>query len=74
MFAKIDVNGENEDPLYTYLKDQMAGEEKDIEWNFAKFLINKNGEVHKRYHLRLNLLISKLILRVYFSFPTIPLD
>lgn len=50
MFAKIDVNGKNEDPLFTYLKDQKSGLlSKDIKWNFTKFLVNRNGEVVKRY-------------------------
>lgn len=51
MFSKIDVNGENAHPLYTYLKSKIKGEEKeDIEWNFAKFLVGKDGQVLKRYH------------------------
>ena len=50
MFAKIDVNGKNEDPLFTYLKDQKSGLlSKDIKWNFTKFLVDRNGEVVKRY-------------------------
>jgi glutathione peroxidase len=50
MFAKIDVNGKNEDPLFTFLKDQKSGLlSKDIKWNFTKFLVNRNGEVVKRY-------------------------
>ena len=49
-FEKIDVNGECEDPLYTFLKDQKSGKtSKKIRWNFTKFLINKNGEVVNRY-------------------------
>ncbi len=51
MFAKVDVNGEDAHPLYQYLKSQIAGEDKeDIEWNFAKFLIGKDGKVLQRYH------------------------
>lgn len=50
MFAKIDVNGKNEDPLFTYLKEQKSGLlSRDIKWNFTKFLVNRNGEVVKRY-------------------------
>ena len=49
-FDKIDVNGDGEDPLYTFLKDQIpAKSSKDIRWNFTKFLINKKGEVVNRY-------------------------
>lgn len=49
-FAKIDVNGKNADPLYNYLKQEEHGIlGKDIKWNFTKFLVNKQGEVIKRY-------------------------
>ncbi|SDQ76082.1 glutathione peroxidase [Virgibacillus salinus] len=50
MFGKIDVNGENEDPLYRYLKSEKGGLlSKDIKWNFTKFLIDRNGHVVERY-------------------------
>ena len=45
-FHKIDVNGKNEDPLYTYLKSQKKGR---IKWNFAKFPIDREGNVVSRY-------------------------
>ena len=45
-FAKIKVNGKDADPLYKYLKEQKPGR---IQWNFAKFLIAKNGEVVDRF-------------------------
>lgn len=71
-FAKIEVNGENESPLYTYIKTEQPIEEVsglknkmamkaiakisitaknkgDIVWNFTKFLVDKNGNVVKRY-------------------------
>jgi glutathione peroxidase len=50
MFEKIDVNGSNTHPIYKYLKDQEKGIlTKDIKWNFTKFLIDRNGNVIKRY-------------------------
>lgn len=50
MFAIIDVNGENAEPLFSHLKEQKKGVlSKDIKWNFTKFLIDKNGQVVKRY-------------------------
>ena len=49
MFAKVDVNGSNADPLYKYLKSQTHGLfSRDIKWNFAKFLIGKDGQIIKR--------------------------
>ena len=70
--AKIEVNGDNEEPLYTFLKserpDEITEGEKniaimekikdfsetykkpsDIKWNFTKFLVDKNGNVVKRF-------------------------
>lgn len=49
-FAKIEVNGENESPLYTWLKEQKGGlGGAKIKWNFTKFLINQEGEVIARF-------------------------
>ena len=49
-FKKIDVNGQNEAPLYTWLKSQKGGTlGKSIKWNFAKFLVDGNGNVVSRY-------------------------
>ena len=49
-FDKIDVNGGNAHPLYTWLKAQAGG--GDIKWNFTKFLIGRDGKVIKRYESR----------------------
>ena len=51
VLAKIDVNGENEEPLFGYLKSEQPGimGSKGIKWNFTKFLVDKNGEVLKRF-------------------------
>lgn len=62
-FAKIAVNGKKADPLYQYLRKEKPLSEpikgkglmkriflgSKIEWNFTKFLIDKNGQVFKRY-------------------------
>ncbi|MBP3213814.1 MAG: glutathione peroxidase [Bacteroidaceae bacterium] len=73
-FDKIDVNGENESPLFAYLKAQKGfggfdmedklgplldnmmrkqdadyDKKPDIKWNFTKFLIDRKGNVVKRY-------------------------
>ncbi len=45
-FAKIKVNGKDADPLYVYLKEQKPGR---IKWNFAKFLIDRKGNVVERF-------------------------
>jgi glutathione peroxidase len=49
-FAKIDVNGENASPLFTYLKSERGGVgNANIKWNFTKFLVDKNGAVVERF-------------------------
>ena len=72
IFEKIEVNGENEEPLYTYLKQEqpfvdITGEDAerlkgvldqinpgymdndDIKWNFTKFLVDREGNVVRRF-------------------------
>lgn len=51
MFSKLDVNGDQAHPLYQFLKQEQKGENEssDIEWNFAKFLIDKSGQVIARF-------------------------
>jgi glutathione peroxidase len=44
--AKIEVNGAGQHAIYAWLQEIFPG---DIEWNFEKFLINRDGEVIKRY-------------------------
>lgn len=51
LFKKVDVNGSNAAPLYDFLKKQAPGllGSKSIKWNFTKFLVNRQGDVVKRY-------------------------
>jgi glutathione peroxidase len=51
MFAKIEVNGEGATPLYRWLREQQPGEGEsdDIGWNFEKFLIDREGDVVRRF-------------------------
>lgn len=51
MFAKIKVNGDDAHPLYKYLKKEQGGVlgMDFIKWNFTKFLVDRSGEVVKRY-------------------------
>jgi glutathione peroxidase len=49
MTSKIEVNGENQHPLYTLLSGADATFAGDISWNFEKFLIGKDGEVLQRF-------------------------
>jgi len=51
LFEKVDVNGSGAHPLYDFLKSAAPGVmgSKNVKWNFTKFLINKEGEVVKRF-------------------------
>lgn len=49
-FAKIEVNGEKEEPLFTYLKSKQKGlMGNNIKWNFTKFLIDREGNIVERF-------------------------
>jgi glutathione peroxidase len=51
LFAKIEVNGKETHPLYALLKKAQPGlfGSEAIKWNFTKFLVNRDGQVLKRY-------------------------
>ena len=51
MMSKISVKGEDKHPLYKFLTEGKAGDDfaGDIEWNFAKFLVDRNGNVIARF-------------------------
>ncbi|WP_040952025.1 glutathione peroxidase [Gorillibacterium massiliense] len=53
LFSKIEVNGEGTHPLYAYLKSHSPNNaNEDIEWNFAKFLVGRDGDIIRRYSAR----------------------
>ena len=56
LFSKIVVNGKGIDPLYQYLTSKETNPKfgGKIEWNFDKFLVNRNGEVIARFKHRAN--------------------
>jgi len=50
IFQKIDVNGPNVHPLYTFLKSERSGLlSSKIKWNYTKFLIDRQGRVVQRF-------------------------
>lgn len=51
IMAKIDVNGDNTAPVYSWLKSSIPGVfgTEAIKWNFTKFLISRNGKVLERF-------------------------
>lgn len=55
MGEKLEVNGKNESPLYTFLKSSQKNKfGKAIKWNFTKFLINREGMVVERFSPQTN--------------------
>lgn len=50
MYSKISVKGDDQAPLYTYLtKETEAGIAGEIQWNFTKFLVDRDGKVVQRF-------------------------
>ena len=51
LMQKVDVNGDNASPLFDWMKKEAPGlmGSKSIKWNFTKFLIDREGNVVKRY-------------------------
>jgi len=51
LLAKIEVNGPGADPLYDWLKSEAPGllGSKAVKWNFTKFLVDRSGQVVRRY-------------------------
>ncbi|MFS0722807.1 glutathione peroxidase [Paenibacillus sp. 1P07SE] len=54
MFAKIDVKGEHAHPLFTHLTEEVPEPYRtgEIEWNFVKFLVDRDGNVVKQFSAR----------------------
>jgi glutathione peroxidase len=51
MYSKISVKGDDQAPLYQFLTDKQANPATggEIQWNFTKFLVDKNGKVVARF-------------------------
>ena len=51
VMTKVEVNGDNADPLWAWLKHEKKGllGSEAIKWNFTKFLVDRQGEVVKRF-------------------------
>jgi glutathione peroxidase len=48
MSSKVEVNGEGRHPLYRWLIEN-SDRKDDIQWNFAKFLVSRSGQVLARF-------------------------
>ena len=54
MFGKISVKGSDQHPLYKFLTTLPAPNGGDIEWNFAKYLVDRKGNVAGRFPAQMN--------------------
>lgn len=63
LFSKIVVKGEGQAPLYAFLTSKEKNPQfgGDIEWNFAKFLLNRKGEVVARFPARTDPLAPEVV-------------
>ena len=58
---KLDVNGDDTHPVFDFLKDSDSfSRTPDVEWNFEKFLVNRRGDMFKRYPTSLPVIKSQL--------------
>ena len=51
IFSKVEINGDQAEPLFKFLKREIKGflGTESVKWNFSKFLVNRSGQVVKRY-------------------------
>ena len=50
LFSKVDVNGDDAHDLFKYIRKETKGLLGDsVKWNFTKFLVDRNGQVIKRF-------------------------
>ena len=60
---KLDVNGDDTHPVFDFLKDSESFSRRrtpDVEWNFEKFLVNRRGDMFKRYPTSIPVIKSQL--------------
>jgi glutathione peroxidase len=55
MYSKVSVKGDDKTPLYQYLTDKEANPKTggEIQWNFTKFLVDRNGKVIARFESKI---------------------
>lgn len=61
MYSKIEVNGPDRHPLYTYLSGEQSPFPGKISWNFNKFLVGKDGKILQRYASKVEPLSDELV-------------
>ena len=60
MFEKVDVNGPNQHPLYSFLAGESSPVKGRIKWNFSKFLVGRDGKILERFGSMTNPESSKI--------------
>jgi len=66
MFSKISVAGSDQAPLYRFLTDRTANPKTggEIQWNFTKFLVDREGKVIQRFEPATEPLSKELVLAI----------
>jgi glutathione peroxidase len=66
MFEKISVKGSDKDPLYQWLSDKTKNgwNDKEPDWNFAKYLVDENGELVEFFPARTKPLDEKILSKI----------
>ena len=51
LMVRVEVNGDHAEPLYKWLREEAKGlmGTTSIKWNFTKFLVDRDGNVVRRY-------------------------
>ena len=69
---KVDVNGDDTHPVFDFLKDSPSYAQtssSDVQWNFEKFLVNRRGQMYKRYPSRMPLTTVESDVKILVAVP-----
>lgn len=66
MFSKISVKGDDADPLYQWLADKSKNgwNDKQPNWNFAKYLVDENGQLIAFFPAKTNPLSEDILSKI----------
>ena len=66
LFEKISVKGNNIHPLYSFLTSQVNNNdtEREVKWNFQKFLLNRDGKIIEIFHPKIDPLDDMIVKKI----------
>lgn len=76
VFNEVKVNGKHTSDIYAYLKNEKNGVfgTKFIKWNFEKFIIDRHGNVHKRFSCLKNVNQIELVINYLIEDKDVVID